>query len=45
MNIESVAEKLVGRCLASVSEDTPGKGAIEADCAQIGKAVEVIQDR
>ena len=45
LNINSVAEKLVTRCLASIPENEDPSESIKSDTAGIAKTVETIQDR
>ena len=45
LNINSVAEKLVSRCLGSLPENESPSEAIKEDTAAISKTVETIQDR
>ena len=45
LNINSVAEKLVCRCLSSLPENETPDEAIKADTTAIAKTVETIQDR
>ena len=45
LNVISVAEKLVTRCLASLPENEGPSEAIKSDTAGIAKTVETIQDR
>ena len=45
LNVNSVAEKLVTRCMASIPENEGPSEAIKNDTATIAKTVETIQDR
>jgi hypothetical protein len=45
MNVDSVAEKLVSRCIASLPNGEDPSVAIAKDTSGIAKAVESIQDR
>ena len=45
MNINSVGEKLVSRCLGSLPENESPSEAIKEDTTAIAKTVETIQDR
>ena len=45
LNINSVGEKLVSRCLGSLPENESPSEAIKEDTTAIAKTVETIQDR
>ena len=45
MNINSVADKLVSRCLSSIPEDEVPSDDVKADTSAIAHTVEGIQDR
>ena len=45
MNVNSMAEKLVSQCLASLPENEGPSQDLKDDTSTIGKTVEVLQDR